>query len=116
NNLPHFKTEALLPVFEAVINSIHAIEDRKNFNQGKITVRVIREKDIQKPLGLEGEDISSESSEELRNIINFEIEDNGIGFNNENFESFNTAESTFKLERGGKGVGRFYWLKAFDKV
>lgn len=116
NNLPHFKTEALLPVFEAVVNSIHAIEDRKQFNEGKILVRVIHEKDIQKPLELDGDESSSGTSEEFRKIINFEIEDNGIGFNNDNFESFKTAESTFKLERGGKGVGRFYYLKAFDNV
>ena len=39
-----------------------------------------------------------------------------MGFNDDNFKSFNTADSTYKLHRGGKGVGRFLWLKAFDKV
>ncbi|NJN71930.1 MAG: hypothetical protein HC799_03495 [Limnothrix sp. RL_2_0] len=38
-NLPASK--ALLPVFEAIINSIQAIEDRK-INTGYITVKLIR--------------------------------------------------------------------------
>jgi hypothetical protein len=46
----------------------------------------------------------------------FAITDNGIGLNDENFDSFNTAFSDHKLSRGGKGLGRFTWLKAFDKV
>jgi hypothetical protein len=46
----------------------------------------------------------------------FAITDNGIGLNDENFDSFNTAFSDHKLSRGGKGLRRFTWLKAFDKV
>ena len=42
-NLPHFKSEALLPVFEAVVNSIQAIEECDNSADGEIEVRVIRE-------------------------------------------------------------------------
>jgi hypothetical protein len=34
-NLPHFKGEALLPVFEAVVNSIQAIEERGNLSGGE---------------------------------------------------------------------------------
>lgn len=46
----------------------------------------------------------------------FEIHDTGIGFDDDNFDSFNTAYSEHKLKRGGKGLGRFMWLKAFDKA
>lgn len=42
NSLPHFKQEALLPVFEAAVNSIQAIHQAKRDN-GKITVRVNRD-------------------------------------------------------------------------
>ena len=47
-------------------------------------------------------------------IIGFEITDNGIGLDDENFDSFNTAFSRRKVSFGGKGLGRFTWLKAFD--
>ena len=111
NNLPHFKGEALLPVFEAIVNSIHAIEDRKPLTRGEITVRIIREKGLQSTFEEKNDD-----KKEERKIVNFEIEDNGVGFDDKNYESFCTAESTYKMHKGGKGVGRFFWLKAFEKV
>lgn len=107
NNLKSFKSEALHPLFEAISNSIHAIEERGNLSEGEIIVRV---KIQQQPLP--GIDIDEEHKE----IIGFEIEDNGVGFDEKNYDSFLTAETTYKLDKGGKGVGRFYWLKAFDKV
>jgi hypothetical protein len=33
-----------------------------------------------------------------------------------NFESFQTSGSEHKVSLGGKGVGRFLWLKAFERV
>lgn len=114
NNLNDFKSEALLPVFEAVINSIHAIEDRKYIERGEIRIKIIRERGIQTDItNIESinDNISKESI-----ITGFDITDNGIGFTPENFDSFETSDSTYKLDRGGKGVGRFSWLKAFDKV
>ncbi len=111
NNLSHFKTEALFPVFEAIVNSIHAIEERDSNERGEITVRIIREKSVQASL-----DENSNDKKEISVIKNFEIEDNGIGFDKKNFDSFCTADSTYKISKGGKGVGRFYWLKAFERV
>ena len=107
NNLKSFRTEALLPLFEAISNSIYAIEERGNLSEGKITVRVIRVKQLP---------ISDIDTHEEHNIVEFEIKDNGVGFDEKNYESFRTAETTYKLDKGGKGVGRFYWLKAFKKV
>ena len=49
-------------------------------------------------------------------IIGFEVEDDGVGFTQENFTSFQTSDSTKKSGRGGKGVGRLMWLKAFDSA
>ncbi len=103
-NLPHFKSEALLPLFEAVVNSIQAIEERGNFASGVIDIRILREEQIM--LG----DLDSAA------ICGFEITDNGIGFNTENFDSFETSDTTHKQAKGGKGIGRFLWLKAFDTV
>src|SRR5262249_55456472 len=42
------------------------------------------------------------------------VTDNGIGLDDTNWDSFNTAFTPHKLNRGGKGLGRFTWLKAFD--
>lgn len=108
NNLKHFKNEALLPLFEALVNSIEAIEERGNISDGKITVHVIRNSQQALP--------GMEVDEAQKYITGFEIEDNGIGFDDNNYESFQTAETTYKMEKGGKGVGRFLWLKAFEKV
>ncbi|MCW8129525.1 MAG: ATP-binding protein, partial [Planctomycetota bacterium] len=103
-NTSHFRTEALLPVFEAIVNSIQAIEERGNHKAGLVSIRIIR--DDQKMLG----------DFETPSITAFEVTDNGVGFNERNFESFQTSDSTHKADFGGKGVGRFLWLKAFDKV
>lgn len=107
-NLRHFKPEALLPLFEAIVNSIQAIEEAGDIKKGKVVVRIKR--DTRQSM------LKFSDHEILPNIIGFEIEDNGIGFNNKNYESFQTADSTYKLQKGGKGVGRFLWLKAFEKV
>ena len=42
------------------------------------------------------------------------MKDNGIGFDGQNFEAFSTSDTTYKAARGGKGIGRFMWLAAFD--
>lgn len=49
-------------------------------------------------------------------VSGFTILDNGVGFDDVNMESFSTAYSEHKLDRGGKGLGRLLWLKAFDRV
>ncbi|HPD11258.1 MAG TPA: hypothetical protein PLN56_09735 [Methanoregulaceae archaeon] len=116
NNIPSFKKEALLPLFEAIVNSVHAIEDREELGKGTIKVNIIRANDIETSLGDHIDDDALAKSDQEKKIVGFEIEDNGVGFNDDNFKSFNTADSTYKLHRGGKGVGRFLWLKAFDKV
>lgn len=50
---------------------------------------------------------------DIENII---IKDNGIGFTEENYKSFNTYATDFKKMMGCKGVGRMIWLKAFNSV
>jgi len=92
-NLPHFKGEALLPVFEAVVNSIQAIEERGNLSGGEIEVRVVREAQ-----GMLGD--MDESG-----ITGFVITDNGIGFDEANYDSFETSDSIHKQALGGKGKG-----------
>src|SRR5690606_17329102 len=45
-----------------------------------------------------------------------EIADNGIGLDAERYEAFQTIDTDFKRTRGGKGVGRLFWLDAFERV
>lgn len=101
--LPYSKS--LLPLFEAIINSIHAIEDAKE-KKGEIVVTVLRES----PSATMFDDSGASR------ILGFRVEDNGIGFTEENYDSFRTSDTTRKATRGGKGVGRFIWLKAFSRV
>lgn len=103
-NLPFSK--GLFPLFEAVTNSIHAIQERGAEGRGEIIITVER-----------GPQETIEADDyELRPIEAIIIEDNGIGFNEKNFLAFLTADTTNKAHLGGKGIGRFVWLKAFEKV
>ncbi|MBW3769298.1 ATP-binding protein [Vibrio cholerae] len=95
-----------MPVFEAVINSIHSIEEKGNIDQGQITLTIIREP--QEELDIDGASCAS--------ILGFKVTDNGCGFNNVNFSSFQTLDSDHKIDKGCRGVGRLLWLKAFDQV
>ena len=102
-------SNTLLPLFEAIVNSIQAIEDGSATKPGIINITVGRIPQT----NLEFEEASLIGKAP---VMDFTIRDNGIGFTEENFESFNFAHSTYKLQRGGKGVGRIIWLRAFDKV
>jgi hypothetical protein len=98
---PSDKT-CLVPVMEAVSNSIHAITERWGDEAGKLgRVYVTVQRDLEK------DDLP---------IIGFEIEDNGVGFTDDNYRSFLTPDSRHKERRGGKGVGRLAWLKVFERV
>lgn len=101
--------DALLPLYEAVVNSIQAIHERGNISEGKITIRIHRHYLVhgQNELALD---------KSLPPITGFSIEDNGIGFNTTNYDSFKTSDSTHKHHVGCKGLGHFIWLKAFEDV
>jgi len=107
-------SHGLLPLFEAVVNSIHAIEDAGlSSGSGRITVEILR--DRQQALSL-GSDSKSRGPEPLKDIVGFRITDNGIGFTDPNMKSFLTLDSDYKAAKGGRGVGRLLWLKAFKRV
>jgi hypothetical protein len=97
----------LLPLYEAIVNSIQAIEEDSATKTGIIEISLVRSSQSK----LEFEKLSNNPT-----IIDFIIKDNGIGFTEKNFESFNFAHSTYKEKKGGKGIGRFVWLRAFKKV
>jgi hypothetical protein len=90
---------ALFPLFESIMNSIQAIEERfgrDHISSGKIYVNIIR----------------AESGD----CVGFKISDNGIGFNQQNLDSFVKMDSQKKSSIGGKGVGRLLWLKVADSI
>ncbi|OKL42909.1 hypothetical protein A3843_16255 [Pseudovibrio exalbescens] len=45
-----------------------------------------------------------------------EVSDNGVGLDDERYEAFQTIDTDYKVKKGGKGVGRLFWLDAFQKV
>lgn len=106
-NFPLPKNRPLIPLYEAVVNSLHAIEESRSgdesFKDGRITINVIRTPQLS-------------LSNEFLPIEGFIVTDNGIGFTERNIQSFLESDSTYKAEIGGKGVGRFSWLKAFSSV
>lgn len=108
-NFPLPKNRPLIPLYEAVVNAIHAINERRladsSFLNGRIIIEIIRSPQLAIPEVIE-----------LSPIEDFKITDNGIGFNERNMQSFLESDSTYKAELGGKGVGRFSWLKAFNSV
>ena len=105
-NFPLPQNRPLVPLYEAIVNSINSIEERRKEDKsvlGKIDIEVIRERTI--------------LSDSDQNTVNgFIITDDGIGFNEANMTSFMEADSEHKIKIGGKGVGRFSWLKAFSLV
>ena len=95
-NLP--KSNALLPLFEAVVNSIHSIDER-----------IEKQKDLDMSIAFIHIHFvrSSQTSFDKRKseLIGFKIEDNGIGFNEENFNSFKKLDSDYKISKGCRGIG-----------
>ena len=101
------KSHGLKPVFEAVVNAIHALEEQGNLSTtGKIILNINRET----------QGILDINDSCVNEVISFSIEDNGVGFNDRNLQSFQTLDSDHKIDKGCKGVGRLLWLKVFDKV
>ncbi len=107
--------KVLFPVFEAVVNSIQAIDERKKKEtvKGEINIKIIRY-NKQTELGEYNEEF--DKTKIFSPIKSIEIFDNGIGLNTLNFGSFNTAHSTKKIKIGGKGLGRFSMLSVFEDI
>jgi Histidine kinase-, DNA gyrase B-, and HSP90-like ATPase len=101
-NLP--RSKALLPLFEAVINSFQAIEDAAEPAASPL-IDIFVEREALIP-GIEADG----------GVTGFVITDNGVGFTEANLDSFFTSDTQYKLGKGGKGIGRFMWLKAFRRA
>ena len=94
-SLPRDLEGFLFPMFEAISNALHAIEDRFGDDaptKGKIRIVF----------------------DDEHNRI--EVQDNGEGFTLENTKHFLTPYTGNKFKRNGKGFGRFISFKIFDEV
>jgi hypothetical protein len=89
------------PIIEVIVNAIEAIESKGKEN-GRIDIIIKRSHQLE----LEGPSA----------VESFEIRDNGIGFTDENRDSFDTLYSDLKINSGGKGFGRFICLKYFKDL
>lgn len=93
-------TTVYTPLVEVIVNAIQAIE-HKNINNGAVDIVIERSGQAELDKG-------------LPSVAGFAIKDNGIGFTDENRNSFDTLYSDYKISQGGKGFGRFTCLKYFD--
>lgn len=95
-------TNVYTPIVELIVNAIQAIRAIKP-SGGKVSVTVLRSS-------------QTELDEHLSAVDGFIVEDDGIGFDKCNRDSFDTLYSDLKAPDGGKGFGRFTCLKYFDKL
>jgi len=93
-------TDKLRPIYEAFTNAYDAI---KTYSKGKIVISIQLNKTLY-----------SEIEEDLE-FDNITIEDNGVGFNNENFIRFLNLDDTSK-GIGNKGSGRVQFIHYFEKA
>ena len=105
-----FKSKPLMPLFEALVNSIQAIEDRFQGGYDDGEIKVVIKRAAQREFDFK------DGTRREPMILGFQVIDNGIGFTDENLASFKLMASKQKAARGGKGIGRFTWLKAFEEV
>lgn len=95
---PGSSSSALQPLFEAVSNALHAVEN-------KFKEQVIEE-------GRLHIDISDPGDYDKIKII---VTDNGVGVDDARFGAFCTTDTDFKGAQG-KGIGRLLWLDAFQSI
>lgn len=96
------RKDALLPLLEAINNSMQSLA-LSHQKDPQINIEIQRDPSLIEDSGCVP-------------ISSISIIDNGAGFNDDNFNSFSTLDSNYKKSIGGKGVGRLFWLYAFNKV
>ena len=84
-NLPLVKTQGLRPVFEAIVNSIDAIDE--GGAKGTIEVRIGRD---------ESQRILMAGDTAVQPVYSFEITDTGVGFTSKNWRAFQQSDTTVK--------------------
>lgn len=96
---PSTHAQGMQPLFEAVSNAFYAIEDiygDQSVTKGHVYINVENLNDPEK--------------------IRIEVSDNGYGLDKNRYDAFCVVDTDFKKSKGGKGVGRLFWLDAFSKI
>ncbi|WP_037438529.1 hypothetical protein, partial [Pedobacter antarcticus] len=95
--------DVLLPMLECVVNSIISLQKSQlPANEKKIQIQITRG-DLPEKLNFDN----------VKTISGFKVIDNGVGFNNNNYKSFQTPFSQINKDFGCKGIGRFTVLAAY---
>lgn len=101
------RNEVLLPIYESVVNSIISL---MKTDESDKKINVFIERNISQTPTL---DFDTSSIETIQNVI---IVDNGEGFTESNFKSFQQPFSKYNKKYGCKGIGRFTILALFEKM
>ncbi len=116
NNTSLPESKYLWALLESIVNSMQSIEEVGTPN-GYIEVYAERQNWAQMAMDIKESHIRGEDMKpEITSFISFTVTDNGHGFTSDNYRSFRTADSSLKWRKGCKGIGRFLWLKAFEKA
>ena len=100
------QAKAMMPLFEAISNAIDAIEEHRNgFSNHLVRIRLVATHDL-----------AHQGGDDVFVLDGFDITDDGVGFDDANLASFQEAHTLSKVKVGGKGVGRFTFLKVFSSV
>lgn len=95
--------DVLLPMLECVVNSIISLQKSPlPTGEKKIQIQITR-----------GNLSAKINFDNVKTILGYKIIDNGIGFNTNNYKSFQTPFSQLNRDFGCKGIGRFTVLAAY---
>ncbi len=89
----------LLPIFEAISNAMHGVEE--HFSDEAETRGVVL--------------VHFEQWTNPSKIV-VSVSDNGVGLTDDNYKSFKTPFSGHKLKQKGRGFGRFIAFKVFSRI
>lgn len=106
NSIDLCSNEAFLPIYESIVNSIISL--CKIDTEDKCVDVFIEREDQSREVDLFGKEQSP--------IKTITIVDNGEGFTDENYASFNAPYSDVNKRFGCKGLGRFTMLAMFENI
>ena len=113
-NTPLPASHSLMPLFEAVVNAIHSVDEANPHDAG--TSEHFRQDRACSTVACVGRELGIQRLAPLSTIEWFIVTDNGLGFTDQNLRPFETLDSDFKARLECRGVGRLLWLKAFEQA